>query len=149
MLKERRTWEYYTIYSIVTHHPLFSLEEAKELFEIFTEFAAQSKLFKAKPKDIVDSLKAGGFNFDDNLFKSEVFCWMADDHPDGLAFNEFMAFMATESLGAEYTDKTLKEQLLYFLSLGTNELREKDIDDFCTEFKCPHLKPKLEKLMQE
>jgi hypothetical protein len=148
MLQERRKWEYYTVYSIVTNHPLFNLEEAKVLFEIFSEFAADSKLFKARPKAIVDCLKTGGFNFDSNLFKSEILTWMADDHSEGLAFNEFMSFMATESLGSDFANTDLKQQLVYFLSLGTNELREKDIEDFCSEFGCPHLKEKLMKLLQ-
>lgn len=148
MLQERRKWEYYTVYSIVTNHPLFNLEEAKALFEIFSEFAAESKLFKARPKAIVDCLKSSGFDFDANLFKSEVLCWMADDYPEGLAFNEFMSFMATESLGQDFADTSLKQKVVYFLSLGTNELRTKDIEDFCTEFGCPHLKEKLAKLLQ-
>jgi hypothetical protein len=148
MLQERRKWEYYTVYSIVTNHPLFNVEESKVLFEIFSEFAADSKLFKVRPKTIIDSLKAGGFDFDSNLFKTEVLNWMADDHPDGLAFNEFMAFMATESLGSDYSDTNLREQLTYFLSLGTKDLRLKDIEDFCTEFGCPHLKERLTKLLQ-
>jgi hypothetical protein len=147
MLQERRKWEYYTVYSIVTHHPIFSLAEAKQLFEVFSEFASDSKLFKAKPKAILDSLKAGGFDVNANIFKTEVLCWMADDFPDGLSFNEFMSFMAVESLGKDFQEKEVAQQLLYFLSLGTNDLRQKDIEDFCLEFGCQGLKERLVKWM--
>jgi hypothetical protein len=145
MLNERRTWEYYTVYSIVTNHPIFTLEEVKDLFEIFSEFAKESKLFKVKPKDIVKALNQANFDLDANIFKSEVLSWMAEDFSDGVAFNEFLAFMATESLGKEYQNASLSQRLMYYLSLGTNDLRQKDIDDFCEEFKCPELQKRLTK----
>lgn len=145
MLNERRNWEYYTVYSIVTDHPIFNLDEAKQLFEIFAEFAKDSKLFKAKPKDMIAALKLVKYNEDSNVFKTELLNWMVDDFTDGISFNDFMCFMATESFGKDYKDIDLSKRLMYFLSLGTNDLRQKDIDDFCKEFNCYELQDRLTK----
>lgn len=145
MLNERRTWEYYLIYSIVTDHPLFTVEEVKQLFDIFSEFAKENKLFKARPREIIAALKLANYDEDSHLFKTEVLNWMADEYPDGISFNDFLTFMATESLGKDYKDIDLNKKLMYYLSLGTNDLRQKDIDDFCEEFKCPELHSRLTK----
>jgi hypothetical protein len=157
MLEERRKWEYYLVYSTVTDNPIFPSEKCKELFEVFKIFAEKDPLFKLHPQQVLQDLKLARIKPEEKFpFKNELFEKMSQTYKTGVAFNEFLSFIVSFTLGEYITSHISPSAPLVPLEALTSlissrkrsdQLNAREVKLFCEEFNCKEVEDVLVKAL--